>query len=74
VHQWLLEQNKPLNFRMELCTQRRNVGVFIHLNQFHFLAGLILLNLEDLLLIRVLNTLLAQIKMVSCPHTHVVTH
>jgi hypothetical protein len=73
VHQWLLEQNMPLNFRMELCTQRRNVGIFIHLIKFHPLAGLILLNLEGPLLIQVLITLLAQIKTVFSPHTHVVT-
>jgi hypothetical protein len=64
----------PLNFRMGLCMQRRNVGIFIHLNQFPSLVGLILLNLEGPLLIQVPITLLAQIKMVSCPHTPVVTH
>jgi hypothetical protein len=72
VHQWLLEQNTPLNFRMGLCMQRSSVGIY--LNQFPSLEVLILLNLEGPVLIQVPVTLLAQIKMVSCPHTPVVTH
>jgi hypothetical protein len=69
-----MEQTMPLNFRMELYMQRRNVEIISYLNQVHSLADLTLLSLEGPILIQVPVIPQAQIQMAFCPHTLVVTH